>query len=55
MRKYSYASAFCLTALGIASCALFCAFGETDCTGGAMILVFGIAEFVRVHDLRERR
>lgn len=55
MGKYSYVSAFCLTALGVLSCSLFCAFGETDCTGCVMIICLGIAEFVRVHALRKNR
>ena len=52
---YSYANAFCLITLGIASCALFCAFGENDCTGCVMILILGIAEFIRVRGLRKNR
>lgn len=53
--KYSYVNAICIIILGILSCALFCAFGETDCTGCVMLLVLGLAEFIRVHGLRKRR
>lgn len=55
MGKYSYVNAILLTALGIASIAIFRAVGEVDCTGCALPLVLGIADFIRVHGLRKAK